>query len=111
MRLRRTSSVPAIAAVAAPFGRDVPESLVRIEQIVARARARGAELVVLPEAAIGGYLYEPRTATRRTAVGRRPRSTPTAPSSPGSPARGDTVVCAATPRPGRTGSCSRARYA
>jgi N-carbamoylputrescine amidase len=38
-----------IAAVAAPSGADV-------ERVVGDARARGAELVVLPECALGGYL-------------------------------------------------------
>ena len=95
MRLRRTSSVPAIAAVAAPFGRDVPEALVRIEAIVARARARGAELVVLPEASIGGYLYEPRTATRRTPVGPPPALDPDGPElAELARIAGPTVVCA-----------------
>jgi N-carbamoylputrescine amidase len=50
---------PAVAAVSAPFGRDVERCLQRIELDVARARARGADLVVFPEAALGGYLYEP----------------------------------------------------
>ncbi|MDQ3720825.1 MAG: carbon-nitrogen hydrolase family protein [Actinomycetota bacterium] len=42
------------------FGRDVDRSLERIEAIVGRARSRGARLVVLPESAVGGYLYEPK---------------------------------------------------
>jgi nitrilase len=45
-----------IAAVAASFGRDVEACLRRIEAIVADARERGAGLVVLPDASIGGYL-------------------------------------------------------
>jgi N-carbamoylputrescine amidase len=45
-----------VSAVAAPFGRDLEESFNRIAVLLARARARGAGLVVLPEAALGGYL-------------------------------------------------------
>ena len=50
---------PAIAAVAAPFGRDVGAGLAAIERAVVAARAQGARLVVFPECAIGGYLREP----------------------------------------------------
>jgi nitrilase len=50
----------AVAAVADCFGRDVGRSLGRIEGIVDRARSRGARLVVLPESALGGYLWEPK---------------------------------------------------
>lgn len=50
--------MPVIAAVAAPFGRDVEEGLSQIGRILERARAAGAELVVLPESALGGYLKE-----------------------------------------------------
>ncbi len=50
----------AVAAVADCFGRDVDRSLDRIEQIVSRARSRGARLVVLPESSLGGYLWEPK---------------------------------------------------
>jgi N-carbamoylputrescine amidase len=50
----------AVAAVADCFGRDVERSLDRIEQIVSRARSGGARLVVLPESALGGYLWEPK---------------------------------------------------
>ncbi|MFC7571629.1 hypothetical protein ACFQX8_03680 [Klenkia terrae] len=44
------------AAVAAPFGRDLDASFARIEGLVADARARGVELLALPEATLGGYL-------------------------------------------------------
>jgi len=50
--------MPVIAAVAAPFGRDVEEDLARIARLLAQARAAGAELVVLPESALGGYVRE-----------------------------------------------------
>src|SRR4051794_33116219 len=50
--------MPVIAAVAAPFGRDVEEDLARIARLLAQARAEGAELVVLPESALGGYIRE-----------------------------------------------------
>jgi predicted amidohydrolase len=51
--------LPAIAAVAAGFGRDVDAGLDAIERTVVEARARGARLVVFPECALGGYLREP----------------------------------------------------
>ena len=46
-------------AVSAPFGRDLGRCLQQVERSVQQARDRGASLVVLPEAALGGYLYEP----------------------------------------------------
>jgi predicted amidohydrolase len=49
-------------AVAASFGRDVSQCLHQVERIVADARRRDASLVVLPESALGGYLYEPHVA-------------------------------------------------
>jgi predicted amidohydrolase len=48
-----------IAAVAGPFGRDLDAALRAVERTVAAARERGAELVVFPECALGGYLREP----------------------------------------------------
>ena len=45
-----------VAAVAANFGRDLDDAFARIESILDDARARGARLVVLPEATLGGYL-------------------------------------------------------
>ncbi|MDY7100119.1 MAG: carbon-nitrogen hydrolase family protein [Actinomycetota bacterium] len=47
-----------IAAVAAPFDRDIDADLARIGEILDEARARGVDLVVLPEAAIGGYVAD-----------------------------------------------------
>ncbi len=46
-------------AVSARFGRDLEQCLRQVERIIAQARERGASLVVLPEATLGGYLYEP----------------------------------------------------
>ncbi len=46
-------------AVAARFGRDVSQCLDQVGQILTAARQRGCALVVLPESALGGYLYEP----------------------------------------------------
>jgi predicted amidohydrolase len=46
-------------AVSARFGRDVEQCLQQVQRSVAEARERGAALVVLPESALGGYLYEP----------------------------------------------------
>jgi predicted amidohydrolase len=45
-----------IATAAAPFGRDMEVCLRRIERLLDVARAHGAGLVVLPEAALGGYV-------------------------------------------------------
>src|SRR4051812_49682966 len=53
---RSASQLPALAAVAGSFGRDVGRSLDRIARVVERARSRGAGLVVLPECALGGYM-------------------------------------------------------
>lgn len=51
-----------IAAVAGQFGNAVAGGLRRIESAIAAAQARGAELVVLPECALGGYLRADGTA-------------------------------------------------
>jgi predicted amidohydrolase len=54
-----TSPTPVtIAAVAAPFGRDLERCLADIDGLLRAAAARGAQLVVLPEAALGGYLTD-----------------------------------------------------
>ena len=45
-----------LAAAAAHFGRDLDHDLGRVGQLIAGARAAGAELLVLPDAALGGYL-------------------------------------------------------
>lgn len=45
-----------VAAVAAPFGRDLDEAYARIGRLIADARAQGVRLLVLPEACLGGYL-------------------------------------------------------
>jgi predicted amidohydrolase len=57
-RRTRSSSTPAVAAVSAPFGRNIEACLRHIEGIVKRGRQAGAQLIVFPEAALGGYLYE-----------------------------------------------------
>jgi N-carbamoylputrescine amidase len=49
-------------AVSARFGRDLRRCMDEVERIVGQARERGAALVVLPESALGGYLYEPHVA-------------------------------------------------
>lgn len=49
-----------IGAVAAHFGRDVEHCLGRIGKLIADARAAGVALLVLPDAAIGGYLADLR---------------------------------------------------
>ncbi|MDE0805185.1 MAG: carbon-nitrogen hydrolase family protein [Acidimicrobiales bacterium] len=47
-----------IGAVAAPFDRDVDAAFARIDTILEEARRRALDLVVLPEAAIGGYVAD-----------------------------------------------------
>jgi predicted amidohydrolase len=47
-----------MAAVSAPFGRDLAEGFARIAALVAEARAADVGLLVLPEAALGGYLTD-----------------------------------------------------
>ncbi|GAB2481672.1 carbon-nitrogen hydrolase family protein [Jatrophihabitans fulvus] len=47
-----------VAAVAANFGRDLDSAFAQISAILSDARARGASLVVLPEATLGGYLAD-----------------------------------------------------
>ena len=88
--------MPVIAAVAAPFGRDVEEDLARIVRLLEQARAAGAELVVLPEGALGGYI-------RERAAGSEESPAPDVPAGldPDGPEiaalaalAGDTVVCA-----------------
>ncbi len=49
-------SAVTLAAVSAPFGRDLDEAYARIGRLLAQARAEGAGLLVLPEACLGGYL-------------------------------------------------------
>jgi predicted amidohydrolase len=53
---RSPSQLPALAAVAGSFGRDVDRSLDRIAAVVDQARAKGVGMVVLPECALGGYM-------------------------------------------------------
>src|SRR5688572_17288401 len=55
---RASMSVVTIGAVAAPFDRDVEAGFGRIATLLDDARARGLDLVVLPEAAIGGYVAD-----------------------------------------------------
>ncbi|MDA0182529.1 carbon-nitrogen hydrolase family protein [Solirubrobacter phytolaccae] len=45
-----------IAAAAAPFDRDLHASYATIAALIDEARAAGAQLLVLPEAALGGYV-------------------------------------------------------
>ena len=57
-----------MAAVAGRFGRDLDLCLREVTRTVARARSRGAELVVFPESALGGYLFETRLPSLRPPV-------------------------------------------
>jgi predicted amidohydrolase len=49
-----------IAAAAAHFGRDLEFDLARITKLIDDARTSGARLLVLPDAALGGYLADLR---------------------------------------------------
>ncbi|MEU4236222.1 carbon-nitrogen hydrolase family protein [Actinoplanes sp. NPDC026619] len=49
-------SVVRMAAVAAPFDRDLEGDFDRIAELIATARAQGVHLLALPEACLGGYL-------------------------------------------------------
>jgi nitrilase len=49
-----------IAAAAAHFGRDLEFDLARIAKLIEDARREGADLLVLPDAALGGYLADLR---------------------------------------------------
>jgi len=82
-------------AVSAAFGRDLESCLSKIAGIVGEARERGATLVVLPESALGGYLYEPRIAGAPSPCG-TPPALPRDGETIGRLAQiaGDIVVCA-----------------
>jgi nitrilase len=49
-----------VAGVAAAFGRDLDHDLARITTIIEGARRAGVALLVLPDAALGGYLHDLR---------------------------------------------------
>ncbi|MCE0538577.1 carbon-nitrogen hydrolase family protein [Kineosporia rhizophila] len=49
-----------IAAAAASFGRDLDFDLARVRTLIEQARKSGADLLVLPDAALGGYLADLR---------------------------------------------------
>jgi predicted amidohydrolase len=49
-----------IAAAAAHFGRDLEFGLARVAKLIEDARRAGARLLVLPDAALGGYLADLR---------------------------------------------------
>lgn len=51
-------ATPAVAAVSGSFPLDLELSLKRIERTIRDAQARGARLIVFPEAALGGYQCE-----------------------------------------------------
>jgi len=109
LRGRRAGAGPAFAAVSAPFGRDVDAGLDRIERIVSRARSRGADLVVLPEAALGGYLFEPVLPGARTSVAPPPELRRDGPEIERlARIAGDTVVCAGYTEAARGGRYSSA---
>ena len=68
-----------IAAVAQGFGRDLGEALARVESTLTAARASGADLVVFPESALGGYLLEPTADEERSSPDLPPALDPDGP--------------------------------
>jgi nitrilase len=54
------SGTKRLGAVAGHFGRDITRSLVKIAGIIEDARRSGVDLLVLPDAALGGYLGDLR---------------------------------------------------
>ncbi|MEJ7750903.1 MAG: carbon-nitrogen hydrolase family protein [Thermoleophilaceae bacterium] len=62
LKKRGRALAPAVAAVAGEFGRNLDTCFERIEHTVRRARGQGAELVVFPESALGGYQWEAHVA-------------------------------------------------
>ncbi|MFD1721475.1 carbon-nitrogen hydrolase family protein [Amnibacterium endophyticum] len=105
-----------LAAVAAHLGRDVARALPKVEGILEDARAAGADLVVLPDAALGGYLSDlgepdaadlpaplavdgPEVARIRRAAGRTVVCVGLAEAVPGDPRRRwNTAVCCSAER-------------
>ena len=47
-----------MAGVAAHFGRDIERTLAKLPGVIEQAREKGVDLLVLPDATIGGYLYD-----------------------------------------------------
>jgi predicted amidohydrolase len=47
-----------VATVAAPFDRDLEADFARIARLIDEARQQGAQLLALPEAALGGYVSD-----------------------------------------------------
>ena len=98
----------AVAAVAAPFGRDVDAALTRIASTVHAARSAGARLVVFPESALGGYLLETEPGTPPAPDMLPPALDPGGPEIAGlSRIAGDAVVCVGYTEAGSAGE----RYA
>ena len=67
-----------IAAAAAPFDRDMDACLATVARLIDEARAAGAGLLVLPEAALGGYVTSAARGRRAAARARSrwPRAAP-----------------------------------
>jgi predicted amidohydrolase len=47
-----------VAAVGGSFGRDLEQCFAQVDALVTQARSQGVELLVLPEATLGGYLSD-----------------------------------------------------
>jgi len=94
MLRRSVPRAPALAAVSAFFGRELDVCMHRIETTIAEARARGARLVVFPESALGGYLYEAKAGSPSPPVAPPPALPPHAEVwNRLARVAGDTVVC------------------
>ncbi len=109
IRRRSVSRMPAVAAVAGCFGRDLEAGLRQVERSIQRARARGAELVVFPESALGGYLFETSLPVLRPPVAPPPALRPDGEEIARlARAAGPTVVCVGYTEAGEGGPYSSA---
>jgi predicted amidohydrolase len=84
-----------MAAVAAPFGRDLEADFAAIGRLISEARASGVRLLALPEACLGGYLAHLDGGTPGDSDGGPPALDPDGPEIRRlARMAGDVVVCA-----------------
>jgi predicted amidohydrolase len=84
-----------MAAVAAPFGRDLEADFAAIGRLISEARAAGVRLLALPEACLGGYLAHLDGGTPGDSDGGPPALDPDGPEIRRlARMAGDVVVCA-----------------
>jgi len=84
-----------MAAVAAPFGRDLEADFATVGRLIGEARAAGVRLLALPEACLGGYLAHLDGGTPGDSEGGPPALDPDGPEIRRlARMAGDLVVCA-----------------